>query len=153
MRIYEPNDIRAYEMSNLFKTSYSDIIKFESYNIEIGSNNYFLNYLMKIKDAYIKKQALEEEYIAKKYYEGVIRTIFYVIDHPSYISGIKMDTNKCFNFNHIIERSESFLTGCLARAEREFKENFKGDAAFFIGQYYGNLEIIKICKKYLYLKE
>lgn len=149
MLYYENNDIRAYGMCSHWIKYYRDLTYKQSYNLEFNEKTYFLNYLLRLKDLYMSKLRKEDDPLAMKFYDGVVHIYYYFMDHPGYIPGIRQNTNYCFNFQYLIERTESQLTGLLTRAESEFKSQNQHFAAFFLGQYFGSKELIKICKIYL----
>ena len=148
MFVYELNNIMAYPLCSNFKSEYFDLFTYQYVDIPEFQERFFLNYLNALKSLYLKLQNNTDEFIAIKFYEGVIRTIYYVIDHPSYIPGNGIDKNTSFNYDHLIERTKSHLIGYLSRAESEFMNHINSNAAFFLGQYHISKELIKIFKKF-----
>lgn len=148
MFVYELNNIKAYPLCSIFRSEYFDLFTYHYVDIPEFQERFFLNYLNALKSLYLKLQNNTDEFIAIKFYEGVIRTIYYVIDHPSYIPGNGIDKNTSFNYDHLIERTKSHLIGYLSRAESEFMNHINSNAAFFLGQYHISKELIKIFKKF-----
>ena len=140
---YELSDIRAYPLLLQFKQHNLDLFKTNYEDIPDAYKNNFLNYLNQLKDIYVKLQTKEQDHVGIKFYEGVIKTIYYVMDHPGYIPGTHL---KKFNFDYLIERSKSELPGILARSEQEYINGYQATAAFFLGKYKINKELIKIFK-------
>ena len=120
----------------------------------------YVNYVM-----YLYKKIINDDYVLYKYYEGVAYQYKKYSDRlwPLYYKGsfsllrgnnINYDLiNKSFDYDAIIQKASSELSSFLAKAEYEFNQKNEARAAFFIGQYFGNKELIKICKHFKKEKE
>ena len=146
---YDYNNIKAYPLLHTFKVNNKDLFYDRYPDVEEHYMKFFLNYLNRLKDIYMKLQQQEIELIGIKFYEGVIKAIYYVMDHPAYIPGNGIKDNKAFNFDYLIERCESQLAGLLHRANSEFDNDYKTTGAYFLGVYKMNKELIKIYRLFM----
>lgn len=145
MRVFKDNDVRSYPfVIEFIKNNYSLI----NYSYYASSSKYFKNIINDCIWIYRLRKQNEYDQVAIKYYEGIIKQLYYYIDSLNIKIGYDFCSNKIFDFEKIIDRCEQQLPFILKNAQEKFELGLYSFGAFHIGQYYGNKEIIEICKKF-----
>ena len=145
MRVLKDDDIRKYPYCLNFVFKFRDIV---NYVYDQTNAWYFANVLTQSKWIYQTKMKNEEDPAAKKFYEEKIKQFYNYLDNLRYIPGVNIQTNEAFDYDYLIKACEKKLSYFLNKAQDAFKNKFYKFGAFYLGQYYGNKEIIKISKKF-----
>ena len=143
MIAYKDDDIRKYPLCLNFAYRYKDLVypTFPS-----SKNTYYKNILNDIKWFYMIKQINESDKAGKKLLEGKIKQIVHFIDHIRLISGKDIKTNEVFDFDFTIVVAQQHLSNYLIKSQDAFEKGQYTFGAFYLGQYFANKEIIKLCK-------
>lgn len=145
MRVLKDDDIRNYPYCLNFVFKFRDVVKHVH---DITNQFYFKNVLNSCIWIYRIRMQKEEDPAAKKFYEGKIKQFDRYIWKLKLIPGVDITTNKVFDYDYLIEVLERDLSYFLNKSQDAFNNKLYKFGAFYLGQYYGNKEIIKISKKF-----
>ena len=154
MRIYKKEDYRYWKLCYNFVAYNKEFLVTKIYDVK---HPLFPSFILNLMHKY--KDLINDDYVIYKFYEGMIfqykkysEKLWSIYFKGSIAVATKNhnynEVNKLFDYDAIIESSYVDLSSFLSKAEYEFSQRNESRGAFFIGQYFANKELIKICKHF-----
>ena len=149
MRIYSDYDLKVYPFCRSFKILNRNLF---GCFVDDKIDKHFLNEINELKWYFRLKSKKIYGEISERFFNGCIYIIDYVLNHPSYNKGTNYSVfqNEIYNYQLMHKNAEEQAIIRIGYAEEYFKNSRDNIGAFYMGQWYAFINLMKVYKKYAF---